>query len=505
MLIHFLELCWKIQRGLHPTISYFYRVFGQSKLYGNAQWMGRLERRIRYSPERNKGIYLSPKYRLSLWDSLQHVTLEAASGGFKTVSGIIPSLLLLDGPSLVVMDPSGEIFKATSGHFRAKGYHIQVFQPLDLSSTQQFNPVSAWFRQRRELREIVQDLGRDQVGEGSQQSPSSQFWGGGGTSLLYLLLRALVNKGVEELIHLGNVSLLVDSFGVRGEGVQGFCQEYLDERDYLAFESFCAQSPETLSGRVETAKVALGLWQNPNIVKLTAKHTIDFEALRNKKSVLYINIQEDRIKDFPMLWNLFFSSLFDYCKNSKGNNIFFFLDEFANLGNIKGFKTTATTVRKFGISLILVIQDRAQLRDNYGKEIADIILGGATQTKIFFPGLEQEPTEYVSKRLGTTTVTGNVPDREQEGKMRRETIGRPLMRPDEVRMMEIDEVKGLVETVIISKNRKPMRVKLQDYRKNPRLLRMSRKRPATVPFSATGEVAWLDLKVYRKEGGGGTK
>lgn len=76
--------------------------------------MSRRERRRILSPGHG-WLVLGRRQRLSLKDPFTNLELVAPTGSGKTTRYVIPNLLLAE-ESVVVTDPSGEIFRATAGH-----------------------------------------------------------------------------------------------------------------------------------------------------------------------------------------------------------------------------------------------------------------------------------------------------------------------------------------------------------------------------------------------------
>lgn len=72
---------------------------------------------------RNTGVVLDGegRKRLSLNDSFQHIAIISPTGAGKTTRYVAPNLLTLDDCSIIVTDPSGELYQKTSGAMRQRG------------------------------------------------------------------------------------------------------------------------------------------------------------------------------------------------------------------------------------------------------------------------------------------------------------------------------------------------------------------------------------------------
>lgn len=83
-------------------------------------------------------------------------------------------------------------------------------------------------------------------------------------------------------------------------------------------------------------------------------------------------------------------------------DIRFLLDEFVNIGQIPAFTKKLATMRKYGISCAVIIQNIAQLKPLY--EDWETIIGNCDSI-LFLGGHEYSTLEYLSNILGITTIT----------------------------------------------------------------------------------------------------
>jgi len=105
--------------------------------------------------------------------------------------------------------------------------------------------------------------------------------------------------------------------------------KYLDEETYSEFHAFLSQDDRVLTSVLSSARVALDLWSDPDIVNFTKKDSLSIEALRNEKTIIYLIVPEHKTLYLSLLLNLVYSACFEFCsKITEGNSVFFFLDEF---------------------------------------------------------------------------------------------------------------------------------------------------------------------------------
>ena len=91
-----------------------------------------------------------------------------------------------------------------------------------------------------------------------------------------------------------------------------------------------------------------------------------------------------------------------------GSPVLFVLDEFASLGHMRQIEDAAGQIASYGVKLWPILQDLGQLKALY-KERWETFMGNAGVLQ-FFGNNDLTTLEWISKRLGTTTIEQD-PDR----------------------------------------------------------------------------------------------
>lgn len=126
------------------------------------------------------------------------------------------------------------------------------------------------------------------------------------------------------------------------------------------------------------------------------------------------------------------------------------MDEFANINEIPGFSEVLATVRKYNMSVVIILQSLSQLKKRYEKDYESII--DNCDTFIFLGSKGQETTEYVSKMLGNRTITvKNDSESFNKGSKNHSSsysqTKRELMTPHELVMLPTNEQVIIVKSV----------------------------------------------------------
>ncbi len=481
----------------------------RSMLRGDAQWMERKETERIFSPK-NAGIVLGDRYRMSLEDSFANNIIFGPVGMGKSTRFIIRQILQCHSGSMVITDPSRELLRQTGQHLIDSGYRVDVVDFKNYFESRQFNPM-AYAETPEDLRLLADDLiskvaGKDPIWTIEGVNPMHLCMvaqhGLAGKKMSYLpsvFQEAFAGAGREttpqdpRYCNIANTLWLLEAWGPGGKGVEGFMAAHLDDYFMHKFQGICQNKDGFVQDVIATAKAGLSLWHDRRIAHLTSTDTLDLSSIRTEKRAIFVVPPDSRSSYFGQLANLFYDTLFEICYRKHGEGtlpVFFHLDEFPFLGKIPHIDDCVNTLRKYRVSINIVVQSLSQLEKTYGREGADTMLNGLS-TKIFLPGIDAKNTaRYLEMAAGDSTRYDTIYGFEDE---RAHTVKVPLISAAQARVLEDDYA------VVISRNRKPARIKLIPHYRDARLKKLSKKGAGVPPPSNWGKgLAFIDPSAYRK-------
>ena len=121
---------------------------------------------------------------------------------------------------------------------------------------------------------------------------------------------------------------------------------------------------------------------HPELAAVTDGNEIDLGQFGQWPTALYLRFDLNRTELLAPLTALFYAQLFDTLMVQATANragrldvpVMFYLDEFGNIGVLPGVQRKMAQLRSYGIGFFLVLQNLAQLTDNYGEAAAKGIL-----------------------------------------------------------------------------------------------------------------------------------
>ena len=200
-------------------------------------------------------------------------------------------------------------------------------------------------------------------------------------------------------------------------------------------------------------------FDTPSMQRITTSNNFDFDELGNKKTAIFV-ITSAADSTYDFISTIFFSQMLQKLYAQADNNggtlnhqVYFLLDEFANIGQIPDFNKKLSTTRSLGISISIVVQSLDQLEALYKDNYENII--GNCDTKVFLGSSSLKTCEYFQKSMGQTTIKVKnrsvSKDKDEFSKqgvsISEQRQGRDLMTVDELTRLDPNEEIILVRTL----------------------------------------------------------
>lgn len=414
----------------------------KSTIHGGASWGDELGLRragyITSKPEATRLIIgKTPKAEYISVPELvtnAHAIVCGRTGVGKSRGFFIPNLVERLGTNMIVTEATpgyepGELYTLTSGWRKLAGHQIYSFNPADMSSTR-INPVDRVrmappLEKAREAEKLADLIIMNGSGEETRIDPT---WDRSEKQLLVsLILHAAATA--PEAGHIGAIRWLLLS-GI--SQVRKAMDKSPSELAQMEFEGWLGSTSENFRfGVLSGLMTKLNPWITYQLVTLTEKTDIDFDALRNQLFTFYIAVPS-RSRDSKLIGSLLVNFLLDFLLDAKSamkHPTAFFLDEFTNFGKIANIANVLSIVRKAKISLVLGFQNYFQLERIYSQKEAQIIFDQPA-TQIYFRQKNFREARALSEALGRTTMEEvTVSD---SGRVQEFIQGRALATPDEL-------------------------------------------------------------------------
>ena len=430
---------------------------------------------------RNEGVLIDGKNkRLSDKDSFEHIAIIAKPGSGKTTAYIVPNILdkAQYKNSMVITDPSGEIFNATSGYLSNRGFKILVINPDDLTKSCRFNPFDGLTAKNIiEIEQICSSIILSKYG-----TDKEGIWNDGAIAILEILAKCLAFSEPKNL-NLPNLNYLVNMFGENGSSLDDWVVEHSinpydlhDKSIVNAWIGLTKNNKNMLTSYATIAKTALKQLNNRQIQNLLARNDIDFTSFRKQKTALYLIVPANQQSYYQFLVDVLYTRLFSVLMNKlPGTNdlsVYCFLDEFGSM-YINDFQALINNIRKYRVSLSIVMQSISQLDSKYGKN-ADAIKGGLG-SYLVLSGADYVTAKEISDIIGKKLLI----ERNHFTEIEQHYHELTLLTPDQIRTL------GGNQAVFLSKNRHPLIIDITPFYQNALFKSATSKKPYVIPENKT--------------------
>ena len=380
-----------------------------------------------------------------------NVLVCGGSGAGKTRFYAKPNLMNAN-TSFVVLDPKGELLRSTGNLLKEKGYEIKVIDLINMSKSHCYNPF-VYLQDDNDIQKLVTNLFKNTTPKGSHgQDP---FWDQAAMMLLlalvfYLHYEAPVDEQnfpmVMEMIRAGEVK--EEDENHRSALDRLFERLESKDPDHIAlkyYRGYRSGSGKTLKSIQITLVSRLEKFNLESLAGITQTDELELSTLGERKTAVFAVIPDnDSSLNFivGMLYTQLFQQLY-YQADVKHNgqlpvHVHFLMDEFANVALPDEFDKLLATMRSREISVSIIIQNFAQLKNLFEKQWESIV--GNCDAFLYLGGNEQSTHEYVSKLLGKETIDtnsyGSSKGRSGSYSTTWQISGRDLLDASEVRMLD---------------------------------------------------------------------
>lgn len=368
----------------------------------------------------------------------------------KGINVVIPNLLHATG-SVLVTDPKGELAAVTAAHRRERlGQTVIVFNPWGLHGLPQhrINPLEeliALAADRARLRGLTDEVKRIALQLYPEpEDTRNRYFREGARAILRAVLLALALRSPalctlpEAWRIVANPTRLERMVAdmQRSEALGGLLADLGDD---LATQ--IKHNPEQFADFRAGAVQALDLYAPGGyLAEAVSGADIALADLKSGKVSLYLAFPQDRIASHGAALGLIVNqAITAVARSPEKGAVLFLLDEFANMGKLSGLAESLTALPGLGVRVWMFVQELAELVRLYGPHTAQTVLSQA-EVKQFFAVNNQELAQTLSRALGQRTVkTRNYSlgrsDEDEVGESLSES-GQPLMRPDEIVLMD---------------------------------------------------------------------
>lgn len=395
-------------------------------------------------------------------------------GDGKTFTYVKPNIMQ-ENSSFVITDPKGLLVREVGSMLENDGYTIKVFDLVNLTNSDTFN-VFNYMKSELDI-----DRVSEAIVDGTKKSDKQgeDFWAQAELLLMrsllgYLYFDSQISGYTPNLSNVSDMLRNIQRIDKKKPSPVEKMFEALDKE--LPDNYACKQwelfnnnfQSETRTSVLAVASARYAVFDHKKVKTLIERDTMEMDKWNIEKTAVFITIPETN-KAFNFLASLMFAMMFDVLTHQADDmlqglihqdkellHIQFIIDEFANIGKIPNFNEVLASIRSREMSAKIIIQAISQLQAMYHNDWKTIINNCAT---ILYLGTQDKETmEYFSLRSGKQTI--NVKNRSvsrgRNGSMSEsnQIQMRPLMTPDEIARIGVDEALLFIAKQNVLKDKK---------------------------------------------------
>lgn len=452
--------------------------------HGSARWGSVHELNRKYSDKDDSmNVILTQHLKMSM-NGKHHMRnllqiVVGGSGAGKTRFLVKPNIMLANA-SFIVTDPKGEIARACIPLLMQRGYVIKVFDLIDPSRSDSYNPFH-YIRRDSDVFKLINNFIQNTTPKNAHQN--DPFWEKSETALdaalmLYLLHEAPPEEQTMEMIltmiEYGAAKEDDDSYqsalDLLFEALEEETPNHIALRQYRIFKQAAGKTAKSI---LVSAAVRLASFTLPEIQNITTFDSMELSMLGERKQAVFCIIPDSNDSSLNFLVGMLYTQAFQelYYQADKVHGgalpvpVRLMFDEFANVALPDGYARLQATMRSRNIMSTIILQNISQLKALFKDDWEGII--GNADSFVYLGGNEQSTHKYVSELLGKETieVSSSSQSKGRSGSYSQSTqqTGRELMTPDEVRRLDNRDA------IVFIRGERPVIDKKYDILKHPNI------------------------------------
>ena len=389
--------------------------------HGSASWGSVRELNKKYrDKDAGKNVILTQHLQMSMNGKLHRRNLlqiiVGGSGSGKTRFLAKPNLMLANA-SFIVTDPKGEMLRAVGNLFLEEGYVLRVFDLIDPSKSDCYNPF-CYIRKDADVFKLIDNFIKNTTPKGAKAN--DPFWEKSETALDAALMLYLLHEAPPEDQNMEAILYMIENGGAKEED-----DDYQSPLDLL-FEALEEEQPNHIAVRqyhifkqaagktaksiLVSAAVRLASFTLPEIQRITATDDMELGKLGERKQAIFCIIPDSNDASLNFLVGMLYTQAFQepYYQADKVHQgalpvpVRLMFDEFANVALPDGYARLQATMRSRNIMSTIILQNISQLKALFKDDWEGII--GNADSFIYLGGNEQSTHKYISELLGKETI-----------------------------------------------------------------------------------------------------
>ncbi len=389
--------------------------------HGSASWgsVRELDKKYR-DKDAGKNVILTQHLQMSMNGKLHRRNLlqiiVGGSGSGKTRFLAKPNLMLANA-SFICTDLKGEMLRAVGNLFLEEGYVLRVFDLIDPSKSDCYNPF-CYIRKDADVFKLIDNFIKNTTPKGAKAN--DPFWEKSETALDAALMLYLLHEAPPEDQNMETILYMIENGGAKEEDDDyqsplDLLFEALEEEqpDHIAvrqYHIFKQAAGKTAKSILVSAAVRLASFTLPEIQRITASDDMELGKLGDRKQAIFCIIPDSNDASLNFLVGMLYTQAFQelYFQADKVYQgalpvpVRLMFDEFANVALPDGYARLQATMRSRNIMSTIVLQNISQLKALFKDDWEGII--GNADSFIYLGGNEQSTHKYISELLGKETI-----------------------------------------------------------------------------------------------------